>query len=138
MSTASVGEHADTSTFPPHPSLRLAFDGTDVAPLAIGVTTMPHGVRLAVVGEVDLATAPQLRSAVADAVAAGSRVIDLDLEQVSFIDSTGLAGLLQAREAAAPLAVVTVVEASRNVRRLLDLTGLATVLGVAIDAPRRR
>jgi anti-anti-sigma factor len=56
------------------------------------------GVRITVRGELDLATAPRLRDALADP---GGRVVLVDLRGLTFMDSTGVRTLLQANEDAA-------------------------------------
>ena len=45
-------------------------------------------------GELDLATAPQLRQTVGDLMGMGTRHLVVDLEGVEFIDSSGLGALL--------------------------------------------
>jgi anti-sigma B factor antagonist len=78
---------------------------------------------LHVVGEIDLATAPALEQAVADA-ADGAEQVAVDLGGVRFIDSTGLRVLLSSQQRADADGVeVRVVEASEVARRLFDLTG---------------
>ena len=52
--------------------------------------------RLSVTGDVDLATAQIVRTAVCEALDAGARQIELDLAGVGFLDSTGLSVLLHA------------------------------------------
>lgn len=49
---------------------------------------------LAPTGELDLATAPQLRQELVDASAAGSTLVVLDLEQVAFLDSVALSVII--------------------------------------------
>jgi anti-sigma B factor antagonist/stage II sporulation protein AA (anti-sigma F factor antagonist) len=53
------------------------------------------GLRVAVRGELDIATAPRLEAALSDASAASVRV---DLRGLTFTDSTGVRALLQATE----------------------------------------
>jgi anti-sigma B factor antagonist len=48
-------------------------------------------------GEIDLASAPQLRDCLHQTIDAGSRQLVVDLRQVSFIDSEGLGVLVGAR-----------------------------------------
>ncbi len=57
-----------------------------------------HGdtLRIIIAGELDLATVPQLNAQLALAEAGDSRLIVMDLERVSFIDSSGLRALLEA------------------------------------------
>jgi anti-sigma B factor antagonist len=82
-------------------------------------------------GEVDAATAEQLRSAVAEGLRDpdGGPVV-LDLTEVTFLSSTGLHALVDAQRAAArigePLRIV--VDHARPVLRPIQLTGLDEVL----------
>lgn len=57
-------------------------------------------VWLAMGGELDVFTAPQLRSALADAAPRRNETLVLDLRGLSFIDSSGLAVVLGAHERA--------------------------------------
>ncbi|MBA2473796.1 MAG: anti-sigma factor antagonist [Pseudonocardiales bacterium] len=84
-----------------------------------------------VVGEVDLLTAPRLLAAVSDALErAGSHPVVVDLSEVSFLGSAGLAALVDAAVAdegrREPLRVV--VDHTRPVIRPLEATGLDQVL----------
>ena len=93
--------------------------------LSISITeTAAGGVALAVSGELDLSTASQLRSAVDDAVARGGTV-QIDLREVSFIDSTGLHALIQADQMLQRQGQrLYVTDQSPALRRLLELAGL--------------
>lgn len=81
-----------------------------------------------VVGELDLATAPQLRELLADLVAQGSRHVTLDLADMAFIDSTGLkvfvAGLQRLRDCGGELALRS---PSATAMRVFEITGLTTI-----------
>ncbi len=87
---------------------------------------------VAVTGEIDLLTAPQLRDAVALGCTddAGSALV-IDLSAVTFLGSSGLAELVEVAENAArndrPLRVVV---GDQRVRRPLEITGLVHVLAV--------
>jgi len=81
------------------------------------------GVRVIVSGEVDTSNAWELREALQHAAehAAGG-VEEVDMCGVTFMDSSGLQALLEARAAAAGKLVI--VESSLPVRRLLAATAL--------------
>ena len=85
-------------------------------------------------GEVDLHSVDELVDAASAVTTAGGRV-ELDLREVAFIDSAGVAGLnrcrRQAQQQDAQLVVVCV--ASSPVSRLLHWTGLASVVEVRAD-----
>ena len=124
--TPSPDEHGST---PPSPSAHR-----DAVPLFIDITSVPRGVCVMVSGEIDCETASQFRRALADAVD-DNAVVDVDLGQVSFMDSSGLCALLEARNGAVDRAAMTIVAASPRVTRLLDITGLAGEIGPTRAAP---
>jgi anti-sigma B factor antagonist len=86
-----------------------------------------HG-SLAVRGEIDICTAPDLRDGLRDAVRAATRgtVVTADLSAVSFIDSCGLTTLVEA-EAYATVRGIRLVFAGvpASITRLLTITGLS-------------
>lgn len=53
---------------------------------------------VSVVGEVDVATAPELRDRLREAVADGSPTVAVDLTEVTFIDSTALGVLIETKK----------------------------------------
>ena len=84
-------------------------------------------------GEVDLATARSLQTALVRAADAGGD-IEVDLFGVSFMDSQGLAAMIVGRQAVRPGRTFTVVDCSRAVERLLDITALAESFGLTSAA----
>ena len=71
----------------------------------IGVWTIIH-----VVGEVDMATGPQLRQEIVRHVSEGSVHIVVDLQNVDFLDSTGLGILVGGVKRAEATAVILGVQ----------------------------
>lgn len=91
-------------------------------------------------GELDLHTAPRLAAALAPHVDAGEWVI-ADLTAVTFMDSSGVAVLVNALAAARGTgAELVVVAPEPRVRRVLAITGLDGMLPVhdSLAAARRR
>jgi anti-anti-sigma factor len=89
----------------------------------------PGVVVLGVGGEVDLATAPRLESGIELAFDPPARHVVLDLSRVTFLASRGLAVLLDAHRRAAEHDVrLEVVVGRPPVRRMLEISGLITVL----------
>ncbi len=80
-------------------------------------------------GEVDLATCPQLRDVLAELVDRGVHHLIVDLEQVSFLDSSGIGVLIgvlrRLREHGGSLHLTA---PRPHVRRVLELTGITTLL----------
>ncbi len=65
-------------------------------PFLVGVRRSEGGVVVGVEGELDLATAPQLRDCLVAMAEEGQTQVVLDLTRLSFIDSTGLSVLVMA------------------------------------------
>jgi anti-sigma B factor antagonist len=74
-------------------------------------------------GEIDLATAPALRSALVRLRQAGGRQFVLDLSGVTHMDSTGL-GVLISFERTLDGAAIAIAAPPKNVLALLKVTGL--------------
>jgi anti-sigma B factor antagonist len=93
------------------------------------------GVATVVVsGELDLATVPSLSATVAEH--GDARLLVLDLNAVTFIDSTGVRVLIEADRACAGSGSRLVVLAGDGpVRRVLDLCALDGRLAVVTDHP---
>lgn len=104
-----------------------------VAPVAAGA------VVVAAVGEVDMLTSPQLRSVVSEQFAddAGVELVVLDLDGVTFLGTSGLAVLIEVREAAHAAGVeLRIVSTSRRVLRPLTIAGLVPLFDIhdSVDA----
>ena len=96
--------------------------------LRIDVRRETDRVVLSLIGELDMATAEMLQQAIEGAQESEPLVV-LDLQQLQFIDSTGLrcvlAGLELCRERGQELAITP---GSQQVQRLLSVTGVAAHL----------
>ena len=85
--------------------------------------------RVIAAGEMDMFTAPVLVEKVLELAGPDRCPLDLDLSQVTFIDSKGLHALIQLR---ALVPMLRVVACSSQVARVLEITGLtATILEAA-------
>jgi anti-sigma B factor antagonist len=90
-----------------------------------------HGRRsdLRVVGDLDIATAPQLRRVVGDVMGTGVRDVRVDMTRAEFIDSSGLGALLWAdHRLRAVGGQLSVVNAHDGVLRSFELAGLDDML----------
>jgi anti-sigma B factor antagonist len=87
---------------------------------------------IAVSGEIDVATAPQLRECLHRVVAAGNSTVIVDLLGVTFLDSTALGVLVGAlkrcREQGGDLHVVI---ADPRIVKIFEITGLTNVFTIA-------
>jgi anti-sigma B factor antagonist len=89
----------------------------------------PGAVVIAVDGEIDVATAPELERALA-AAGAEKRVV-LDLSECSFIDSSGLRTLLGARSAVeSARGTLVLVVSDPGLLRVFEVVGLGDVLEI--------
>lgn len=86
-------------------------------------------------GEVDIATRRSLLAEVAGRLAPAARVV-LDCSRVTFLDSSGLQGLLEVKRAAAAAGAVFALAApSRPVARILELSGTRRAFTVLDGVP---
>jgi anti-sigma B factor antagonist len=97
--------------------------------LGVRITsTTAEGVTvLEVSGEVDLETADQLREAAINALSPYAGTLRIDLAGVTFMDSSGLAALIQIRKRAGAAHQVVIQNPRPNVQRILAITGLDKV-----------
>ena len=99
--------------------------------LTIRVRHEPNYVLAAVAGEIDIATVARLRKRLW-ALAASRRTLVADLEQVSFIDASGLGALVGVAGLAAEHgASLYLVCAREKIRRPFRLTGLDRTIPLA-------
>ena len=88
---------------------------------------------VAIKGELDLATAPQLRE-VLEPIAERAQALLVDLANCEFIDSTGLAALVAAAERVHERdGRFALCCPNSSVRRLLEVSGAADGLGLVDD-----
>ncbi len=99
----------------------------DVAsPVEVETLTAAEWLVVAAAGEIDIATATEVRGAIDRAFAAGAVAICVDLSRVEFMDSTGLRVLLDGRSAAtARGARFAVVCPPGPVMRVFEVAGVA-------------
>jgi anti-sigma B factor antagonist len=119
-------------TPPPEPSsIRRGGDVDDQITLSTSTPTPGHIV-VEVGGEVDMLTSPQLRAAVLEQFeAAGVQAVILVLDGVTFLGTSGLAVLIEVREAAQTSNVaLRLVCTARRVLRPLTIAGLVPLFDV--------
>ncbi len=101
----------------------------------ITVEAGPDSARVRVAGEIDLSSVGPVVDAILGATPPGGR-LEVDLRRVTFIDSSGMAGLERCRRRAVALGADLVVRCVEGgaVFRLLGLTGMDRVLNVSAEA----
>jgi anti-sigma B factor antagonist len=89
-----------------------------------GVDRRDEAVVVALAGELDLYNAEEVRSALLDACAEEPEVFVVDLEQVTFIDSTALGVLIEARSRMGARSGFRLAAPGLETRRALEVSGL--------------
>lgn len=119
----------DVTNTPPDPNPLTDTMTTSVADHD-GVTV------LTVTGEVDLATAPALETAIDAALDAGPAGLVVDLAAVSFLASAGMAALVSAHQRAGDKTTIALVAEGPATSRQLKMTALDQVfaLHATLDA----
>ena len=84
-----------------------------------------------VVGDLDGATVARLHELVGTLITSGSRDVVLDLRHMTFVDSTGLGGMLRSRQLLADLGGSLVLRSpTDSTRKVLTMAGLDGIFGV--------
>jgi anti-anti-sigma factor len=87
-----------------------------------------EGHRLALNGELDLAAAYDLETALSRLCSEGDRQIELDLRGITFMDSMGMRSLLTVRDMCTEHGSDLTVVAGEGQRKMLEVTGLIEIL----------
>ena len=105
----------------------------------INLSTEQSGAytRISVSGEVDFSTTQRLINTVGESFDAGAQVIDVEMADVDFIDSTGIGGLVRLSKRSSTINVsFRLLNCSPRTRDILRLTGLDSILTlVSEDEP---
>lgn len=93
---------------------------------SVSVHRSDDALRLRVAGEIDLSNIEALQAEVANALESGeSRLVVVDLAEVSFLDSSGISALLKGRRLADDAGKGFRVEGAQGmVREVLTITGV--------------
>jgi len=99
--------------------------------LKIEQTVRGEGTRIVVQGEVDLYTSPELRSALMKAVPAAEARVEVDLSGVEYMDSSGVATLVEGFKSARENSKAFVLfMPSASVMKVLELARLDSVFEI--------
>jgi anti-sigma B factor antagonist len=102
-----------------------------------GLDRRDGAVIVSLAGELDLYNAEEVRKALLDTLADGPEVLVVDLEAVTFIDSTALGVLIEARSRMEDRGGFRLAAPGLEVRRALEVSGLDrhfVVLDTVADA----
>jgi len=109
----------------PPDSEERCFGGPSAFMVHIHTSTRPTATRLAIRGQLDMTTMGAFDEALTRAARSGGPV-EIDLGEVDFIDGSGLSVLMDAKSRARQAGhKLTIMVASRIVRRLIDFTDTA-------------
>ncbi|MDG4820568.1 STAS domain-containing protein [Asanoa sp. WMMD1127] len=98
--------------------------------LTTTVTPTARGAVVLVAGELDMDTAPQLATCLDEQRELGRTNLIIDLQELDFCDSRGIATLLTAAKRCQEAGgSVRLNGATGSVARVLDITGVAELLG---------
>lgn len=95
----------------------------------IDVASRDGWIVVAVSGELDVSSAPRLRSMIVEAATAGGVNVVLDLSGVEFVDSTGLGVIVGSLKRLRGLGGdLRLAGGDQGVRRVFEMTGLDLVM----------
>src|SRR3954447_9893743 len=99
------------------------------AAFAIDVNRIGRRAVVDVSGEIDLAAEPALRQAIADSAEYGAQQVWVDLSRATFMDSSGIHALLDARDSLSTLnRRLVIIRPPGPVRRTFEAASLEDVL----------
>lgn len=102
--------------------------------LRIEISEQEEEFRIAVSGDVDLYTSPELRKAILKGVNKQGKHVAVNLQQVTYMDSSGVATLVEGWKAASLLHLAFVLVApSLSVMKVLQLSRLDTVFAIRTE-----
>jgi anti-sigma B factor antagonist len=88
-------------------------------------------VAVAVAGEIDLFTAPELKAALTDAVDSGQTRIVVDLSDTTFLDSTALGVLIGAvKRLRSSEGALSIVNRNATIAKTFEITGLDQIFTI--------
>ena len=122
----------DTTPTPADAGVRRSGDADDQITLTTRRPT-PSQIVIEVGGEVDMLTSPQLRAIVLEQFepAAGTELVVLGMDGVTFLGTSGLAVLIEVREAAHMAGVeLRLACTARRVLRPLTIAGLVSLFDI--------
>jgi anti-sigma B factor antagonist len=81
-------------------------------------------------GDVDMATAPELRRTLEELIDGGATEVVLDCRNLEFLDSSGIGALVAARTRVGAEGVIALEAPRANVRKVLEVTGVDQDLSI--------
>lgn len=98
--------------------------------------SQPGAHVIAVSGEVDIFTAPELKRAIGTAIDSGARAIIVDLTETRFLDSTALGVLIGAVKRLRLVdGRMVIVNTEPSTAKTFEITGLDQIFEIVADRP---
>jgi anti-sigma B factor antagonist len=133
LNSRRLSSERHVTDFPASANAQLALPTAELS-VEFGISVDESHDRFVVVsvsGEVDVMTAPRLRARLVELAGEGKVNLIVDLEQVSFLDSSGLAALVGAlkrvREDSGEIALVCT---QPQTLKVFEITGLRTTFAI--------
>ena len=110
---------------------------SESGPLTVGVEHSQDKWILFISGELDFASAPLLQAQLLEAAQADVSEVVVDLEHVTYIDSSGLGVLVSAHKRQATRGGELIIRSSPSrILKLFEITGLSSYLNLKPQVPR--
>lgn len=99
------------------------------------IEELPNGAAVLVLsGEIDMATAPKMVSQFQELAETGLTEVIIDAREVSFVDSSGLHGLIEGKRIIHEKGSKIVLVPSRQVQRVLELVFPEPLFAARVDS----
>jgi anti-sigma B factor antagonist len=99
------------------------------------IEELPNGAAILMLsGEIDMATAPEMVSRFQELAETGLTEVIIDAREVSFIDSSGLHGLIEGKRIIHEKGSTIVLVPSRQVQRVLELVFPEPLFAARVDS----
>jgi anti-sigma B factor antagonist len=95
------------------------------------ISRIPDGTGLKLAGELDVATAPKLATALLDWSPANTHVT-LDLAELTFVDSCGIRAILALARSVNPNGLVVLLNPTEAVSRVFEILNLDKHVGIEV------
>ena len=129
--TSANGAGRDTTARSATPHSRRRVAGARRPHASFDASFIGQRAVLTIWGELDLLTEPEFRSFLAAVIDCGPGSVELDLGQLNFMDASGLRVIADGTERLSLLGrFLTIRSPSKTVLRVLELTGLADLVGI--------
>ena len=103
-------------------------------PIKVTVETLEGATVVSPEGEIDLSCSAHLRSKLQEVVSAGPKRIVIDLNGVSYMDSSGIATLVEALQMARrDEASLVICNLTERVKSIIELARLDQIFEIAVD-----